>query len=401
MRRRTEKKTLHPPNLTTSQNTGTLAPPKVGQCVLSRIATGWTSTRRSETDHLESSLTTWQQNDTIQKTSNTSNVPSHLVFAEILLSDWDKLNKIWKKLLDFIARGLGHVGGARFWSSATCGFCEFCPTNLARFATHLRCSPCHLEPCDLDLGICQFVHIHRWEIDKTLSKTLDASFRLNPLQTIKSSEIWSTNQWDIFNRHNSEINKRFISQCLGGVKALCLDTAVSFRKVSGVSEAVCVASGRIWSTATALFFISWSVPRNSIKVNFIHVWFSVRQHKNVNKMALKGVKEMKNEKLWRWKKHVLFHCMGGNQLLSGFSEWCKASDFMHWFQLTSAAPSIFSRNGWKRKATNVWPTSAQCLWHRQGCFAACVFMQYNGMLLEPISLDQGTNENDINCTNGK
>lgn len=152
---------------------------------------------------------------------------------------------------------------------------------------------------------------------------------------------------------------------------------------------------------TVFHMISSKVPRNSIKVNFIHVWFSVRQHKNVNKMALKGVKEMKNEKLWRWKKHVLFHCMGGNQLLSGFFEWCKASDFMHWFQLTSAAPSIFSRNGWKRKATNVWPTSAQCLWHRQGCFAACVFMQYNGMLLEPISLDQGTNENDINCTNGK
>ena len=40
VRWRTEKKTLHPPNLTTSQNTGALAPPKVGQCVLSRISTG-------------------------------------------------------------------------------------------------------------------------------------------------------------------------------------------------------------------------------------------------------------------------------------------------------------------------------------------------------------------------
>ena len=170
----------------------------------------------------------------------------------------------------------------------------------------------------------------------------------------------------MFNRH-----KRFISQCLGGVKARCLDAAVSFRTVSGVSK-VGVAWGRNWSTATALFFIKWSKKLHQGELHHPRLVLSASTQKREQNgtQTCEGGEEWK---ILKMKKNMcLFHCMGGNQLLLGFlgdaRQQISCIDF-GWHP----PPSIFSRNGWKRKATNVWPTSAQCLWHRQGCFAAYVF----------------------------
>ena len=310
-----------------------------------------------------------------------------------------------KKTLSSIARGLGHVGGARFWSSmaskpnltlvtfrifaavlvaymfngqnppsrigmfrrmswnvmkstSTCGFCPSVSRFLCKKSKMPTASPCALlwrGPWD-----CRFVHTQRRETDrKLLSKALDASLRLNPLQTTKSSE------WNFINKSMRHY------QSSQSINQQTFYFPMPWWRKSPLSRRCGLLQNSLWSLWNLRSLRAWStVATHFRRWHCFHTKLngSKKLHRHRPRLVLSARRTQKT--LHSGVRE--FHCIGGNQFFQVFW-WCKASYFKHWFRLTSAAPSIFSRNGWKKKATNVWPTSAQCLWHRQGCCVACVF----------------------------